>query len=132
MPYFIDRMLELPATTTQDYTVFHILGDYSIELWKQQVGLIMAQHGLVSFIAHPDYLMPKRARAAYVALLEYLSQLRSEGTIWFPLPGGVDAWWRQRSQMKLVCQGGKWRIEGSGRERGSLAPPWPETKSHTP
>ena len=121
MPYFIGRILELPATTTQDYTLFHILGDYSIELWKRQIGLIMEQHGLVSFIAHPDYLIPKRARATYVALLEYLSQLRSEGKIWIALPGEVNAWWRERSQMKLVCEGGKWRVEGPGSERARIA-----------
>lgn len=121
MPYFIGRILELPTTTTQDYTLFHILDDYSIQLWKRQVGLIIKQHGLVSFIAHPDYLIPKRARATYVALLEYLSQLRSEGKIWMALPREVNAWWRERSQMKLVCEGGKWRVEGPGSERARIA-----------
>ena len=29
MPYFIGHVLELPLTTAQDYTVFHVLGDYS-------------------------------------------------------------------------------------------------------
>src|SRR5207247_11340884 len=87
MPYFIGRVLEQPLTTTQDYTLFHILNDYSIELWKRQIGLILEQHGLVSFVTHPDYLIPKRALATYLALLEYLSQLRSEGKIWMTLPG---------------------------------------------
>lgn len=121
MPYFIGRVLELPITTTQDYTLFHILGDYSIELWKRQVGLIMEQHGLVSFVAHPDYLILKQPRATYVALLEYLSQLRSEGKLWMALPREVDDWWRERSQMRLVCEGGTWRVEGPGRERAKIA-----------
>src|SRR5207249_4000541 len=30
MPYFVGKILELPVTTTQDYTLFHILNDYSI------------------------------------------------------------------------------------------------------
>ena len=30
MPYFIGKILELPLTTIQDYSLFHILGDYSI------------------------------------------------------------------------------------------------------
>ena len=37
MPYFIGDMLELPVTMTQDYMMFHILKDYSIGLWKQQI-----------------------------------------------------------------------------------------------
>jgi len=121
MPFFIGRLLELPATTTQDYTLFHILGDYSIEHWKRQVSLVMKQHGLVTFIIHPDYVIPKRPRATYTALLEYVSQLRSEGKIWMALPGEVDTWWRERSQMQLVSEDGKWRIEGPGSERARTA-----------
>ena len=40
MPYFIGDVLELPLTTTQDYSLFHILGDYSTTLWKRQIRLI--------------------------------------------------------------------------------------------
>ena len=54
MPYFINNVLELPVTTTQDYTLFNILKHYSIELWKTQTDLIMERHGLMSFIIHPD------------------------------------------------------------------------------
>ena len=56
MPYFVGRTLELPLTTTQDYTLFHILGDYSISLWEQQVDLILRRNGLISFLVHPDYI----------------------------------------------------------------------------
>ena len=34
MPYFVGNILELPLTTAQDYSLFHILGDYSTTLWK--------------------------------------------------------------------------------------------------
>ena len=64
-PYFINTMVELPVTTTQDYSLFHILGDYSIELWKQEIDTIMERHGLISFIIHPDYLLDKRAQETY-------------------------------------------------------------------
>ena len=121
MPYFIGKVLELPLTTTQDYTLFHILEDYSIELWKRQIRSIMEQNGLLSFVSHPDYLTSKRALATYVGLLEYLAHLRSRGQIWLTLPGEVDIWWRQRSRMSLECSGGTWRIEGEGSERARLA-----------
>ena len=32
MPYFLGEILELPVTTVQDYTLFYILNDYSINL----------------------------------------------------------------------------------------------------
>jgi len=121
MPYFIGNIVELPVTCTQDYTLFHILGDYSIELWKKQIALARDQHGLVSFIVHPDYIMEQRAQDTYKALLGYLAGLRAEGGIWTALPGHVAAWWRQRSKMELVCENGKWRVEGSGSERARVA-----------
>jgi hypothetical protein len=120
-PYFIGKILELPLTTIQDYSLFHILNDYSIELWKRQIGLIQQRHGLVSFIIHPDYIIAKRARDIYLALLEHLTQLREEGKIWAAIPGEVDQWWRERSQMRLVAEGGRWVIKGPGSERARVA-----------
>jgi hypothetical protein len=85
------------------------------------IELILEKHGLASFIIHPDYVIEERARNTYQALLVYLSKLRAEGKIWIALPGEVDRWWRMRSQMKLVSEGGKWTIEGAGRERARIA-----------
>ena len=120
-PYFIGRILELPLTTTQDYSLFHILGDYSIDLWKEQIALIMEKHGLVSFIVHPDYIMEERALGVYKALLDYVSRLRDERSAWVTLPREVNRWWRERSQMRLVPEGGRWRIQGPGHERARIA-----------
>ena len=36
MPYFFAETLEIPVTTTQDYMLFHLLNDYSLDLWKEQ------------------------------------------------------------------------------------------------
>ena len=121
MPFFIGKTLELPVTTTQDYSLFHILNQYSTELWKQQINLITEKHGLVSFIVHPDYLLESRARETYEALLAYLAELRSERKIWIALPREVNVWWRQRSQMRLVHRGNRWEIEGPGKERAGIA-----------
>jgi hypothetical protein len=121
MPYFVGDILELPLTTTQDYSLFHILGDYSTALWKRQIELILANHGLISFIAHPDYLIESRAREVYVELMAHLAALRSTRNVWIPLPGDVDHWWRQRAEMRLVPAGHGWRIEGPESERARVA-----------
>ena len=121
MPYFVGNMVELPVTTTQDYSLFHILEDHSIELWKQQIELITAKHGLISFIIHPDYITGRDERATYETLLAYLRELRAERNVWMPLPGEAASWWRQRSKMKLVQVDGAWQIEGEGRERARIA-----------
>jgi hypothetical protein len=121
MPFFIGRILELPLTTIQDYSLFHVLNDYSIDLWTQQLGLIADAHGLASFIVHPDYIIEKRARATYQALLEHVAQMREAKKLWIALPREVDRWWRERSQMQVVGDGSHWRIEGIGHERARLA-----------
>jgi len=121
MPYFIGKILELPLTTTQDYSLFHILEDYSIDLWKQQLGLIRERNGLMSLLTHPDYLIERRARKVYESLLDYLRQMIACEKIWAPLPGDVDRWWRARSQMRLVPRGNGWEIVGQEKERAQLA-----------
>lgn len=75
----------------------------------------------MSILAHPDYLIERRARAVYESLLEYLRQMISRENIWVALPGEVDRWWRARSQMTLVSRGDEWEIVGPEKERARLA-----------
>ena len=121
MPFFIGKILELPVTTTQDYSLFNILNDSSIQLWKRQVSLIREKHGLISFIVHPDYIIDERARSIYKELLGYISDLRAQRQTWIALPKEVAEWWRLRNQMTLVKAGNSWRIQGPGSERARLA-----------
>jgi hypothetical protein len=121
MPYFVGNILELPLTTTQDYSLFHILMDYSTTLWKRQIELILSQNGLVSLLTHPDYLIEGRARGVYAELLEYLHGLRDRGKIWMTLPAEVDRWWRNRQLMRVVPDGDGWRVEGPDRDRARVA-----------
>jgi hypothetical protein len=121
MPYFIGNLVEIPVTATQDYTLFHVLQTYSLDLWREQIQHIMQQHGLISFIVHPDYLDSPQARKTYAALLEHLDGLRERRGLWIALPHEVDEWWRQRSEMKLVPDGTGWRIDGPGADRATVA-----------
>lgn len=121
MPYFVDNIVELPVTTTQDYTLFHILNNYTIELWKHQIEILLANHGLISFIIHPDYIIEDRARGVYVELLQYLSNLRNARKLWAALPSEVDRWWRDRQASRLVKSTSGWVIEGPAKDRGSIA-----------
>ena len=92
MPYFIGRILEIPVTTTQDYTLFHILNQRSIDLWKTQIDLILKKNGLASFIVHPDYIIEQETRSIYKQLLSHLTELRSRSDVWFALPGEINSW----------------------------------------
>ncbi len=121
MPYFNGNLVELPVTCTQDYSLFNILEDFSIDLWKTQIASIAKINGMASFIVHPDYIIDNRARDTYSQLLTHLSQLRRENKIWLPLPRDVARWWRDRSQMRLVHSPHGWTIEGHASHRARLA-----------
>jgi len=120
-PYFIGKMLEIPVTLTQDYTLFNILCDYRLDLWETQMAVIREKHGVMSFIIHPDYIHGKREQFVYTSLLARLSKLRESDNLWIPLPRELNKWWRQRSQMQLVRNGSGWMIAGDGKERARIA-----------
>ena len=119
-PYFIGEILELPLTTVQDYSLFHIIGDYSTGLWRKQIEQITEKHGLISLLIHPDYLLNQKALDVYRELLAYLRDLRGQKNIWFALPGEINRWWRDRNAMKLVFESGRWCVKGPGSERARV------------
>ena len=121
MPYFIGDILEIPVTTIQDYSLFNILNDYSTRIWKEQTEILLAKHGVMSFIVHPDDVMEPRAQAVYEELLAHLAKLRDEKNVWITTPGEVNRWWRERAAMRLEKRDGEWRIEGAGSERARVA-----------
>jgi hypothetical protein len=121
MPYLVGKIVELPVTTIQDYSLFHILNDYSTKIWKQQTELILESHGLINVIIHPDYSVSSRERTVFEALLSHLATLRDERGVWTALPNAVATWWRQRSKMQLVEGAKGLRIEGDGKERARIA-----------
>jgi hypothetical protein len=121
MPYFVGDILELPLTTVQDYTLFHILSDYSTTLWKKQIDIICKHHGLISLITHPDYLIGQRERDVYLDLLRYLRDRRKRDELWCALPAEINHWWRNRQEMTLTRDGDSWRVEGPDSDRARVA-----------
>lgn len=120
-PYFIGNILELPVTTVQDYMLFTLIGEKSIDLWKIQIDSIVNQKGLVSFIVHPDYLLDGEVKALYQQLLSHLGEIRASKNLWFAIPSEIDNWWRQRSKLHLFSDGENWTIEGEGADRAVVA-----------
>ena len=121
MPYLVGNLVELPVTVIQDYSLFQILNDYSINIWKQQIELILEAHGLINVIIHPDYNTTPRERAVSEQFLSHLDSIREERGVWVALPKDVARWWRQRSQMRISEDEKGLRIEGEGKERARIA-----------
>lgn len=120
-PYFIGNILEIPVTAAQDYSLFHILNDYSMAVWQKQIELICQRNGLISFIVHPDYIRADRARQAYERLLQHVNQLRQPEELWVAPPGELNRWWRMRQQSTVVKRGASWTVEGPARHYARLA-----------
>jgi len=120
-PFFIGDIVELPLTTIQDYPLYNILRSSPLETWTKQMDSIVGEHGLVSFIIHPDYTTKPERQTLYRGLLGSLKRLSVERNVWLALPGEVDRWWRQRNKMVLSKLDGKWIIRGDGADRAAIA-----------
>jgi glycosyltransferase involved in cell wall biosynthesis len=121
MPYFIGDILEIPVTLTQDYSLFHILHQRSIDLWRQQIETIVDGHGLVSVIVHPDYVIDPEQRRPFRDLLAYVREQCSTRDIWATVPSHVNSWWRKRNDMKLISKAEGWMITGAGSDAARIA-----------
>jgi hypothetical protein len=94
-PYAVGDVIELPYTMSQDYTLFTLLGELTVDPWLRQVDAIEERYGLVQCLRHPDpgYLGDRNKRAIYVELLDALAERPG---LWRALPHEVAAWWRRR------------------------------------
>jgi peptidoglycan/xylan/chitin deacetylase (PgdA/CDA1 family) len=119
-PFFIGNVLELPLTTIQDYPLYNIIRQDPIEMWTKQMDAIIAKHGLISFIIHPDYTTTPEKQQLYRQLLGLMKKRSEENDVWLALPGEVDEWWRERNAMNFTRENGKWTIEGKGSENATV------------
>jgi glycosyltransferase involved in cell wall biosynthesis len=88
--------VELPYTLPQDHTLFTLMGERSIAIWKQKLDWVAARGGLALVNVHPDYMCfgngrpgPEEYPAAWYR--EWLEYLRGQyaGRYWHALPREV-------------------------------------------
>jgi peptidoglycan/xylan/chitin deacetylase (PgdA/CDA1 family) len=95
--------VELPYTLPQDFTLFVLMGEKGIEIWKKKLDWIADQGGMALLITHPDYMNIEKDRCAideypvalYEAFLEYVKK-QYEGQYWNPLPKAMARFWKER------------------------------------
>src|SRR5207237_5561251 len=88
--------VELPYTLPQDFTLFLLLREQTVNIWLQKVDWIARHGGMALVNVHPDYLCfsgatPKAMEypsTHYKALLEYVSR-HHEGIFWNTTPRNV-------------------------------------------
>lgn len=87
------RYWELPYTLPQDFSLFVILKERTIDIWKQKLDWVAQNGGMVHLDTHPDYMnfggTPPAAEtyplAYYTDLLDHISN-KYGGKYWNPLP----------------------------------------------
>lgn len=95
--------IELPYTLPQDFTIFVILREKNITIWKEKLDWIAEKGGMALVNSHPDYMSFNRASRGlfeyraklYSDFLEYVTS-RYKGYYWHALPRDVAAFWREK------------------------------------
>jgi len=91
--------VELPYTLPQDFTLFIIMKEPGIEIWKQKLDWIAENGGMVLMNTHPDYIHFETKGGAeeytvshYLDLLQYL-RAKHENRYWHVLPREIARFW---------------------------------------
>ncbi len=117
LPFMLGDVVELPITLVQDHTLWEILRQSTIELWRRKSEWVIANHGLVSLITHPDYLTTPARLEMYDELLAYLA---AQADCWHALPRDVATWWRARGRMRCEPPGAPSRVAPDPEGRASV------------
>lgn len=96
LPYFLDDLVELPMTLVMDHTLWEVLRDESSARWTEKASWVIAHHGLVNLLVHPDYVTSSSRLASYNDFLAFLSR---QPRLWRTLPRHVATWWKARAAL---------------------------------
>jgi peptidoglycan/xylan/chitin deacetylase (PgdA/CDA1 family) len=89
-PFIAGKFVELPYTIPQDHTLFYVLRQNDITIWKKKVDWVCQNHGMVLALTHPDYLLQGSHLRLYEGLLDFLSGIHRS---WRCLPKEMAQWW---------------------------------------
>ena len=108
--------VELPYSLAQDFTLFVVLQETNIDIWKRKLDWIAAHGGMALLNTHPDYMCfgdSERARdefpvAQYEELLSYARE-KYAGQYWQAVPREVARYYcasvplSSRNTRKQIC-----------------------------
>ena len=93
--------IELPYTLPQDFTLFILMKEKTIDVWKKKLEWVAEKGGMVLLNTHPDYMnFEKRDNrideyhaAYYTDLLKFILS-NFKGQYWHVLPKEIAHFWR--------------------------------------
>lgn len=122
--------VELPYTLVQDLSLFVVLRERNIDIWKRKLDWIAQRGGMALLNSHPDYMCFADSACArdeypashYVELLRYVRE-EYEGVFWSATPLEVARHYcatvprASRNSRKKICMLGYTRYETDNRVR---------------
>ncbi|OGW37717.1 MAG: hypothetical protein A2Y97_13365 [Nitrospirae bacterium RBG_13_39_12] len=104
---YSDGFIELPYTLPQDFTLFVLMKERNIDIWKKKLDWIVDKGGMALLITHPDYMNCKKGRCKmdeypmefYEEFLDYIKS-KYEGQYWHALPREMARFWKENFQTK--------------------------------
>jgi hypothetical protein len=104
--------MELPYTLDQDFTLFILMKEKTIDIWKQKLEWIAEHGGMALLNTHPDYMnfggtkqgLEEYPAEYYAEFLDYV-RTRYGGMYWHALPKEVARFWTGASmalERKLI------------------------------
>lgn len=92
-PFIVGKFVELPYTLPQDHTIFYVLKQMNISIWKNKINWLIENNGMILALTHPDYLKDKKHFDMYKELLEFIKKINNS---WNCLPKEMTEWWEKR------------------------------------
>lgn len=94
--------IELPYTLPQDFTLFILMREKNIDIWKRKLDWIAERGGMALLNTHPDYLsfnssnrgLEEYPAEYYSKFLEYVRE-HYQDDCWYALPRDVARFWAQ-------------------------------------
>lgn len=95
--------VELPYTLPQDFTLFVLMKERNIDIWRRKLDWIAERGGMALVITHPDYMNGDSRKCAideypmefYRELLHYV-RAKHGGQYWQPLPKRIARFWKDK------------------------------------
>ena len=133
-PFWVDGpngsgYVELPYTLPQDFTLFKVLEEKNIDIWKHKTDWVAEHGGMILLNTHPDYMCfegrPGRDEYPVSHYEEFLRYMREKyaTSCWPALPRDVARYYRKqvplplRNTRKKICMVAYTGYEGDNRVR---------------
>jgi len=92
-PFIVGKFVELPYTIPQDHTLFYVLKQKDIDIWRNKANWIVKNYGMILTLTHPDYLIKRDNFKFYEELLDFLMGIENT---WKCLPKDISHWWSNK------------------------------------